>query len=106
MNNSITNTLSTYASSAAQGLKDTVNFGNGGERHYFQNMIENEKYTLQYIEGQLKNLSSSNMDLLSEQEVLDLLKRICAKLLLNSRTNENYAESASLFPSLIMSLHC
>lgn len=106
MNNTIGTTLSNYATSAAQGIKESVKFGPGGERHFFQNMIENEKYSLQYIESQLKNLSSSNMDALSEQEVLDLLKRICSKLLLNSRSNENYAESASLFPSLIMSLHC
>ena len=40
-----------------------------------------------------------------ESEILDLLKRLFAKLLLNTKTNVNYEVISKYFPDLVMSLH-
>jgi len=40
-----------------------------------------------------------------EAEIMDILKRILAKLLLNTGKNADYAVVSSYFPDLIMSLH-
>ena len=40
-----------------------------------------------------------------ESEILDLLKRLFAKLLLNTKTNVDYEVISKYFPDLVMSLH-
>ena len=72
-------------------------------------MDANLAFTDEYMNDKLKKASSIGVAArtlnFDEGEILDILKRIQAKLLLNTGKNVDYASVQRFFPDLIMSLH-
>jgi hypothetical protein len=66
-------------------------------------------FTDAYISGKLKKASSightNKLLNFDEEEILDLLKRLFAKLLLNTKINVDYQTVSKFFPEIILSLH-
>ena len=77
-----------------------------GERQYFQmNIKANQVYTVDYMRQRLQKMASGGQSAVDEAELLDILKRLMSKLILNSKDNQEYASISQVFPELIMSLH-
>jgi len=69
----------------------------------------NDKFSDEFMNERLKKSASIGIAArtlnFDENEILDILKRLQAKLLLNSGKNVDYSSVEKFFPELIMSLH-